>query len=109
MRDPRHLRHARALAVSHRDEAAYLYELALSFDERSRNAAPHRPELPPGALEMLAWHASSLRSRALECELRALFAEDAIDKDLRDLALVLVEGWAGTLKELLASAEAVLS
>ena len=107
MRDPRHRRHARAMAAHHRSQAAELHELAKSFDARSRNAAPHRPNLPPESLEMLASHASSLRCRALECEVRALSCEDVLDRDLRNVALALVVGWAGTLDELLATAEAL--
>ena len=109
MRDPRHLRHARAMAVYYRNQASELYDAADVYERRTRLAEADPSAISSGALKVLAWHAPHLRCRALECQVRALFCDDAISRELRDVALAFVAGWVGTLDDLLTAAAAVLA
>ena len=95
-RDPRHLRHARALAVCHRNEAADCRAAVAMWSERSDLALKTR---------VVAYQNRS----ALEHEIRRLFCLDLISAAQRDMALALLPTWArDDVDELLATSEAVL-
>jgi len=100
MKDPRQLRHARAMAEANLEKATELRELAAYFAERSS----------PGSDNWYMKHrAPDLVRRALELEVRARFWREDVTADHRDIALALVDTWMGDdVDVLLAAAGAVL-
>ena len=100
MKNPRQLRHARAMAEANLEQAAELRELAAYFAERSS---------PTSDNWFVEHRAQDLVRRALELEVRARFWREDITVDHRDIALALVDTWMGDdVDVLLAAAAAVL-
>jgi hypothetical protein len=95
VRDPRHRRHAQAMAVCHQNEA----------DDQRAMADRYRALDHTGAATAEAW----CRQKALECGVRGAFALDAITAEEQAVALELSDGtWHGDVESLLAVARVVL-